>query len=251
MNQITIRFYAELNDFQSRNRQHKQFIHSFDGNPAIKDVVESLGVPHTEVDVILVDGESVPFSHQLEGGEQVSIYPMFESLDVGPILRLRPKPLRQTRFVLDVHLGKLAAYLRLAGFDTLYENDSEDDSLARQSSQGKRILLTKDRGLLKRSEITHGYLVREIHPRKQLSEVLKRFDLFGSVQPFHRCMRCNSLIEPVEKDAIRDQLPSETQEHYDQFQRCIGCHRIYWKGPHYQRMTTLLDSVLSQANVMA
>lgn len=251
MNQIVIRFYAELNDFLSGGKRQQAFVHTFRGNPAIKDVIESLGIPHTEVDVILVDGQSVQFGHQVEGGEQISVYPQFESLDVKPILRLRPEPLRKTKFVLDVHLGKLASYLRLAGFDSLYENESEDAYLARMSSEGKRILLTKDRGLLKRKEITHGYLVREIHPRLQLVEVIRRFDLSASVRPFHHCLLCNGLIEAVDKADIIEQLPPETKEHYHEFRRCPSCHRIYWKGPHYRRMNRLLQSALSHANDMA
>jgi uncharacterized protein with PIN domain len=251
MNQLTIRFYAELNDFLLDDQKQIEIQHAFRGRPSIKDLIESLGVPHTEVDVILVDGQSVSFSHQIVGGERISVYPTFESLDVRPVLRLRPEPLRQSKFVLDVHLGKLASYLRLAGFDSLYHNDSEDAELAKTSFENKRILLTKDRGLLKRKDVTHGYLVREVHPRHQLLEVFKRFDLFKSVRPFHRCMRCNGLIESVEKELILTKIPSETQEHYHHFKSCTDCHRVYWKGPHYRRMNALLESVLAHADDMA
>src|SRR5262249_31383318 len=156
MNRACFRFYAELNDFLPPGRRGVTFTYSFEGSPSIKDLIEALGVPHTEVDLILVNGESVDFAYRVREGDRISVYPVFESLDITPLLRVRPRPLRETRFVLDTHLGRLAAYLRLLGFDTLYRNDAGDDELARISSGEGRILLTRDRGLLKRSQVTHG-----------------------------------------------------------------------------------------------
>ena len=176
MNRASFRFYAELYDFLPPGRRHIPFEHAFNGNPAIKDTIESLGVPHTEIDLILVNGESVDFSHPLQAGDRISVYPIFESIDIAPVLRVRPKPLRVPRFVLDTHLGRLAAYLRMLGFDALYRNDFDDDLLAELSRDENRILLTRDRALLKRSMVTHGYWMRETSPRQQLMEVLQRFD---------------------------------------------------------------------------
>jgi uncharacterized protein with PIN domain len=162
-------------------------------------VIESLGVPHGEVDLILVNGESVDFSALLPDGARVSVYPVFEAIDIGPIARVRPEPLRETRFVLDVHLGRLAAYLRLLGFDASWRNDYGDAILVQLSGAERRILLTRDRELLKRSSVTHGYWIRETQPSKQLVEVVRRFDLFRSAAPFRRCLRCNHLLEEVDK----------------------------------------------------
>lgn len=170
-------------------------------------MIESLGVPHTEVDLILVDGEPVDFSYIVQNGDRISVYPVFEAVDITPLVRLRAHPLRVVRFVLDNHLGKLATYLRLLGFDALYRNDYNDEVLARLSVEERRILLTRDRGLLKRGGITHGYCVRGTDPEQQLLEVIRRFDLGSATRPFNRCLLCNSLLEPVSKEAVSHRLP--------------------------------------------
>jgi uncharacterized protein with PIN domain len=219
--------------------------HSFLDAASVKDMIEAFGVPHTEVDLILIDGESVDFSYVVQDGDRVAVYPVFESLDIQPLLRVRPRPLRQPRFVLDAHLGRLAAYLRMMGFDTLYRNDYGDAELARISQDEHRILLTRDRGLLKRSAVTHGCYVRETDARRQLKEVLDRFDLARLVAPFQRCLRCNALLEPVAKEEVAARLPETTSREYDTFQRCPQCERIYWQGGHYRRMRKLIESQLS------
>jgi uncharacterized protein with PIN domain len=247
MNRASFRFYAELNDFLPPGRRHTPFEHAFNGNPAIKDTIESLGVPHTEIDLILVNGDSVDFSHPLQAGDRISVYPIFESIDITPVLRVRPKPLRTPRFVLDTHLGRLAAYLRMLGFNTLYSNDFDDDHLAELSQEENRILLTRDRGLLKRSVVTHGYWMRETSPRRQLMEVLHRFDLSGAIVPFRRCMRCNGLLEEVSKEEVFDQLAAETRLYYEKFKRCEACAQIYWRGSHYTRMQKFINQIINDS----
>mgnify|MGYP001084246786 CR=1 FL=1 len=246
MKQATFRFYAELNDFLPPQKRQVAFSHPFEGRPSVKDLIEALGVPHTEVDLILANGESVDFSYIVQDGDRISVYPVFEAFDITPILRVRPKPLRVVRFVLDTHLGRLAAYLRLLGFDTLYRNDYGDEELARTSREERRILLTRDRGLLKRSMVTHGYCVRETDPRRQVLEVVRHFDLWRQVEPFRRCLRCNGLLEAVAKEEIADRLPPRTRQHYDEFFICRTCGRVYWKGPHVERMTGLVRDILEQ-----
>ena len=246
MKRANFRFYAELNDFLKPERRHQDFEHSFWGNPSVKDTIEALGVPHTEVDLILVNGASVGFAHALLDGDRVSVYPVFEGLDIGQVVRLRPEPLRHPRFVLDIHLGRLAAYLRMLGFDTLCSDDFDDEQLVELSLGEERVLLTKDRGLLKRSVITHGYFVRAIEPGKQILEILKRFDLFSLAAPFSRCMRCNGRLQHVSKQEVLDQLPPKTRDAYDEFRRCDTCQRIYWKGSHYQRMQSFIQSLLEE-----
>ncbi len=244
--QAYFRFYAELNDFLPAERKQRPFVHSFELSGSVKDMIESLGVPHTEVDLILANGESVDFSYLVQDKDRISVYPVFEAIEISPVLRVRPEPLRETRFVLDVHLGQLAVYLRMLGFDTLYRNDYDDEELAQVSSQEGRILLTRDRGLLKRSIVTHGYCLRTTQPRRQLVEVLRRFDLFSSVMPFSRCLHCNSLLQSVDKTEIIDRLPPKTSRYYDEFRRCEGCGRIYWPGSHFQRMESFIKSVLKE-----
>ena len=246
MCQAGFRFYAELNDFLPPGRKQVAFTHHFKGRVSIKDMIESLGVPHTEVDLILINGASVDFSYLVRDGDRISVYPVFESFDITPLVHLRPKPLRDPRFVLDIHLGKLAAYLRMLGFDALYRNDYADDELARISSRERRTLLTKDRGLLKRNLVTHGYCVRETNPREQVIEVLRRFDLYRLIAPFRRCIRCNGWLEPVPKDEIMHRLPPQTGQYYDDFRMCQSCGQLYWKGSHYQRMQQLIEYVLQQ-----
>jgi uncharacterized protein with PIN domain len=248
MKHVCVRFYAELNDFLARARRQTTFDYAFSGRVSVKDLIESLGVPHTEVDLILVNGASVDFSYLVQDGDNISVYPVFEALDITPVVRVRSRPLREPRFVLDTHLGKLAAYLRMLGFDALYRNDFADEELALISSQEGRILLTRDRGLLKRAVVTHGYCVREQHPRQQMVEVLRRFDLFAAMAPFSRCMRCNGTLEEVPKEAIVDRLPPLTQEYYDEFCVCSRCNRIYWQGSHYQRMEKLVTWVREQSD---
>ena len=213
----SFRFYAELNDFLPPERRGVAFLHSFLDRATVKDMIESFGVPHTEVDLILADGESVDFAHIVRDGEQISVYPVFEALDISPVLRVRPEPLRDPRFVLDTHLGRLAGYLRMVGFDTLYSNDCGDEELARISSGEHRILLTRDRGLLKRSAVTHGYYVRETAVRRQLAEVLRRFDLARAMRPFRLCLRCNTVLEPAARERVADRLPPRTAELFDEF----------------------------------
>ena len=246
MNQAVFRFYAELNDFLPTRRRRITFAYRFDEGQSVKHLIEALGVPHTEVDLVLVNGESVGFGYLARDGDRVSVYPVFESMDISPVARVRPRPLREPCFVLDTHLGRLATYLRMLGFDTLYRNDYGDEELARISSSEGRILLSRDRGLLKRRVVTHGYCLREINPRRQLSEILRRFDLYGATRPFQRCLRCNGLLQDVSKEAVQEQLPPRTSRYYDEFRRCEGCGRIYWKGSHYERMRRLVDQVVSQ-----
>jgi len=130
-------------------------------------------VPHTEIDLILVDGRSVRFDRRLRGGERIAVYPEFERFDISPLHRLRPKPLREPRFVADVHLGTLARFLRLLGFDTRYGNGLDDAELAAITSREKRILLTRDVGLLKRRAVVRGQWLRSHDPERQVEEIVE------------------------------------------------------------------------------
>ena len=240
MAEARFRFYAELNDFLPPERRFVEFPYQFLDVATVKDRIESLGVPHTEVDLILVNGQTVDFAYRVQDGDRVSVYPVFEAFDIAGLTRLRPEPLREPRFVLDTHLGRLAAYLRLMGFDTLYQNCWTDEQLAQVSRDQRRILLTRDVGLLKRSAVTHGYFVRQTDPRWQLAEVVKRFELARLRKPFSRCLRCNALLEAVAKEEVRSQLPAGTAALHDEFQRCPGCGRVYWRGGHYRRLRELM-----------
>ncbi len=247
MHRATIRFYAELNDFLAPEQRARALEHRFYLPAPVKDVIEGFGVPHTEVDLILVNGESVDFRHPVQPGDRVSVYPMFESLDIKPVLRVRPAPLREPRFVLDGHLGRLARYLRMLGFDAEYRPKAEDAELAAVSSGEQRILLTRDRGLLKRSAVTHGYCVRETAPRQQLAEVVRRFDLAGAAKPFTRCIPCNGRLVEADREAARNRLPEGLGSRHERFHACEDCGRLYWEGSHHRRMKLLLEAVLREA----
>ncbi len=246
MKRAYFRFYAELNDFLSPPRRGVAFPHEFQGGPSVKDVVESLGVPHTEIDLILADGESVDFSWILRDGARVSVYPVFESIDIAPIARVRPAPLREVRFILDVHLGRLARYLRMLGFDVRWRNDARDEEIARIAAAEHRVLLTRDSGLLKRRIVTHGHRIREVDPRRQLAEIVNRLDLHRSIVPFQRCLRCNDLLETIRKEDVAGDLPPRVQERHDAFRRCPSCGRVYWAGSHHRRMERLISDLLAE-----
>lgn len=244
---INIRFYEELNDFLPPDRQKAAFKVELKKARSIKDLIESIGVPHTEVDLILVNSEAVDFNYPVQHGDTISVYPVFESLDISPINHCQPQPLRKPRFVLDVHLGKLAAYLRMLGFDTLYRNDYDDPTLAFISAEERRILLTCDRRLLMRKQITHGYFVRSRQTQQQLLEVLSRFDLYNNLKPFTRCIHCNGKTRAVNKAEINDQLLAKTKKYYNEFFQCESCNKIYWQGSHFLKMQAMLEKIRARA----
>lgn len=240
MARVQLRFYEELNDFLSPALRKVAFSHTFDRRASVKDMIESFGVPHTEVDIILVNGGSVDFSYIVQDGDYISVYPVFESLDISPLLRLRPAPLRSPAFVLDSNLGRLARYLRLLGFDCLYQNDFDDETVASIAAREQRTVLTRDRALLQRKVITRGYFVREVRPRLQVKEVLARFDLYRLVTPFSRCIRCNGDLQVTDKQAIENRLEPKTRKYFDTFRMCTDCGQIYWQGSHHARSLQLI-----------
>ncbi len=240
-----VRFYAHLNEFLAYKHRQMTFAHAFDGSPSVKDVIESLGVPHTEVALILANGQPVDFNYHVADGDTLSVYPPFEHLHLPDELTLQP-PAADPRFVCDVHLGRLAAYLRMLGFDTLFPDDYRDEELARLSAEEDRTLLTRDRGLLKRRIVRRGYSVRATDPWAQLEEVIKRFNLYDLLAPFSRCAACNGLLHGVEKALIFDELPAKTAQHYDEFRRCSNCGRLYWRGSHYEQIDRLVERLLKE-----
>jgi uncharacterized protein len=240
----TIRCYAELNDFLPRDRRQVAFERAWDGRVSVKDLLEGLGVPHGEVDLLLVNGESSGFERLVDDGDRVAAYPVFESFDIASETKVRPEPLRQIRFVLDVHLGRLAALLRLAGFDALYRRDLADAELAEISVSGNRILLSRDQALLKRRIVTHGYWVRSTVPARQLAEIVERFDLKRTARPFTRCTVCNAATTVATLEQVADRVPPRSRRLHDDYRRCTGCGRVYWKGTHYERLSRLLTEAL-------
>ncbi|MGF1460479.1 MAG: Mut7-C RNAse domain-containing protein [Leptolyngbyaceae cyanobacterium] len=237
------RFYGNLNDFLPVERQQQGFWRRLKDRGSVKDTIEGLGVPHPEVCLIVVNGESTPFDYLVEAGDRISVYPRFYQFEIADISKVQPTPLTPVRFVLDVHLGKLAAYLRILGFDTLYANDAEDADLALVSSREARVLLTQDRGLLKRSMVTYGYAVRSPYPEEQIVEVIDHFELQDALVPFQRCPRCNGTLQLKNKADVMDQIPYYTALTYNDYAQCQSCYQVYWQGAHYARIQTLINRV--------
>lgn len=237
------RFYEELNDHLPEKWKKKKFSYEFKGNPSIKNTIQAIGVPHIEVDLILVNGKSVDFDYQLQGGDEVSVYPVFETFDISPLIRLRPEPLRESRFIVDVNLGKLAQKLRLLGFDTLFRNDLEDDEIIEISLTENRIILTRDKGILKQNVVTHGYWLRNDDPKKQLAEVITRLQLQNNFQPFTRCSNCNGKLELIAGEKLDGKLSADTLTYYDEFWECTTCRKIYWQGSHFHHILNWLEEI--------
>jgi uncharacterized protein len=243
---VNVRAYAELNDFLGPESRGVTARRPFRPHQTVKDVLEALGIPHTEVDLILVNGNAEDFAHRPTSGDRIAAYPMFETLDVGSTARLRPVPLRDPRFVIDVNLGRLARLLRVLGFDVWWSSDADDQTLADLSLGQQRILLTRDRGLLKRRAITHGLFVRSDHPEEQTLEVIRRLDLRHRLAPFTRCVRCNGRLFSVSKEEVIDHLEPLTRLYYDDFSRCTECGRIYWRGSHRARLVSFVEGLRNQ-----
>ncbi len=237
------RFYEELNDFLPAGKRKTSFDFGFRGTPSVKDTIEAIGVPHTEVDLILVDDRSVGFDHRLRGGERVAVYPVFERLDIAPLVRLRPKPLRTPTFIADVHLGTLARHLRLLGFDTAWQNDLDDDTIIDTSLTERRIILTRDLGILRTARVTHGYFVRATSPMEQIAEVVRALDLGGRLSPYTRCLECNGAVAPIRRREAAGLVPLQVFLVYRDFRRCEACARVYWRGSHLRR----LDAIVARA----
>ncbi len=246
------RFYEELNDFLPAEKRKQAFTYQFSGNPSVKDAIESTGVPHTEVDLIIVSrgaaaGTTVDFSYQLQPNDRVAVYPVFESFDLASSSSLRTEPLREVKFVLDVHLGKLSRILRILGFDSWYENKQDDAQIARRAVAERRIVLTRDLGLLKRSIVQRGYWLRSQEPEEQAVAVIRRFDLQRMVKPLTRCPRCNDLLEPAPSDMVSAQIPPRSRGHATRFARCNSCGQLYWRGSHAPMIDAMIERILTRA----
>ena len=234
----TFRFYGPLNDFLPHDLRQRDIPHDFLGTPAVKDRIERLGVPHTEVAALFIDGQPAALHYLLRGGERVAVYPPTYHI---PLPSLLPPPAGEARFVVDVNLGRLARLLRLMGFDTLYRNDWDDAEIAALSAREDRILLTRDRRLLMRSIVRHGYYVRSDQPLQQLREVLDRYHLQPRARPFARCSKCNGLVRAVDKAAVAPLLEPRTRRYYQHFWQCQQCGQVYWEGTHMPGLEALLE----------
>lgn len=240
----TFRFYEELNDFLAPQHRRHEFASKCARAATTKHMIEALGVPHTEVELILVNGESVGFDRLLADGDRVAVYPKFESLDIRPLLRVREQPLRVVRFIADAHLGGLARLLRMSGFDTLYDNNFADLDIAAIAEREGRIVLTRDRELLKRRNVSHGCYVRALKPAQQLREIFDRLDLASGIRPLCLCLNCNVPLRAIDKALVAGRVPPRILGRYERFSTCDVCGGVFWEGSHWTRMCKLLDGVV-------
>lgn len=240
----TFRFYAELNAFLAPERRGRDFAAVCAEAATTKHMIEALGVPHTEVEAILVNGEPAGFSRLLRDGDRVAVYPHFTALPVPTAPPLRPALTGAPRFIADAHLGGLARLLRMSGFDTLYRNDYADAEIAAIADREERVVLTRDRELLKLRHVTHGCYVHALHPPLQFREIVERLALAEHLRPFSRCLECNAALQPIDKALVIERLPPQVQAHYETFTTCDQCGRIYWPGSHWRRMKALLEGAL-------
>ncbi|MGD2035339.1 MAG: Mut7-C RNAse domain-containing protein [Bacteroidales bacterium] len=241
---FTFRFYAELNDFLPLEKKQHCFEHTFKTPVTVRETIESFGIPLSEIDLILVNSMPVELEHRLKEGDSVSVYPMFESMDITAVTKTRKTPLRNPEFIVDAHLGKLAKYLRMLGFDTIYKPDIADDEIISIAKAEKRIILTRDKLLLRSKEVTHGYYVRAIEKHEQLKEVVHRFDLSGKFKSFTRCMTCNAQLIPKCREEVADKIEPDTGRIFNEFFYCPDCEKVFWKGSHFERMEKLILSLL-------
>jgi uncharacterized protein len=241
----TFRFYEELNDFLAPARRGHEFESACARAASTKHMIAALGVPHTEVELVLVNGESVGFDRILRDGDRVAVYPKFEALDITPLLRVRERPLREIRFVADAHLGGLAHLLRMTGFDTLYDNAFRDEEIERIATAERRIVLTRDRELLKRRTITHGCYVRALRSSGQIRELFDRLDLARSARPFTLCLHCNAPLDAVAKAQVSARVPPGVRDRYERFSTCPVCKRVFWEGSHWQSMRAMVEELIA------
>jgi uncharacterized protein with PIN domain len=240
---IKLRFNESLNDFVRPALRHIEISHVLERKASIKDVIESFNVPHTEIELILVNGSAVDFSHIVQDGDDIQVYPTRQTLNSAELPLLRPPLLQPPKFIIDVNLGKLARNLRLLGIDCWYHNDYADDDIARLSSEEQRILLTRDRSLLRRKIIIYGYYVRADSPMTQTKEVLSKFDLYSLLKPLTRCTHCNGEFRGTDKTTIEHRLEPLTKQHYQHFLMCSHCQQIYWQGSHHARLRGLIEEL--------
>lgn len=246
MPRVFIRCYAELNDHLPMARRQRTFSHDLPAPLVLEELLRIIGVPHDAVDLALINGRSRGLDHVVREGDHLALFPVFESFDISSLTSMRDRPLRRPRFVLDVHLGKLANLLRLFGFDAVYRNDCTKDILVRVSVDEGRALLSRNPAFAGHPLLTRFFLVKTTDSHQQLFDVLRRFDLAGLAEPFSRCIECNSPLQPVAKTEIEERLPPKVGALCEEFLICRACDRIYWKGSHYERMRAYVDAVLGE-----
>ncbi|MFW5893551.1 MAG: Mut7-C RNAse domain-containing protein [Verrucomicrobiota bacterium] len=238
-----LRIYGELKDFLSSNFLSAEYRVEFPEQRSVKDLIESEGIPHTEVGLILVNGESSGFNAPVGDGERVAVYPHFSNLPAERASAISRPPLPVLRFVADIHLGKLVRRLRLLGYDCAYGPGFEDEQLAERSAREERVLLTRDRGLLMRRIVVHGIFVHSDDVRQQLQQVVEKTGIDPARCSLSRCLECNGRLKRVDREQVRELVPTYTYETTDIFLQCQECGKPYWKGTHWPKLRGFIDEI--------
>ena len=244
MRTIHLRCYEELNEFLPSEKRKVQFIHTIPVQTSVKDLIESFNIPHTQVQMILVNGEQEDFSYIVQENDRIGVYPFFHTFDINSVSKISHPLPDETHFLADQHLGMLARYLRMLGINTDYNENLSGHKLVHKANQEERILLTKDHNILKRNELKYGYFVYADDLDSQLYELILQFKLKEHITLFSRCLECNSLLHPIEKAMIEHRLPQKVKEYHQNFTICTRCDKIYWKGTHYDRMKEKIEKIL-------
>jgi uncharacterized protein with PIN domain len=226
-------FDASLRRLLPRDKVSGEFDCVFNGPQSAKHLIESVGIPHTEIGEITANDRPAGLDYPVQDDDRMKVF------GVAPNLNSQVQP----RFVIDGHLGRLNSRMRMLGLDCLYQENYNDDTLLILSVHESRILLSRDRRLLMRKPIMHGYLVRSLDPGEQLHELVRRYGLRKWIRPFQRCIRCNHLLEPVRKEDILDRLEPLTKLYFEEFRICPACSQIYWKGSHFDKMQQLIATL--------
>jgi uncharacterized protein len=238
-------FVGSLRAFPGISKKGDRIPYIFNETPSVKDAIEAIGVPHPEVAAISINGRAVSFQERIHNLDEIVVFPKELAYIWPKSAWLLPSNLTSVKFIADVHLGKLARLLRLLGFDTLYRNCLDDKMIAAYSNEEKRIVLTRDVGLLKQRIITLGYWLRSQDPVEQTREVIRYYGLEHAFHPFSRCMKCNGPIVQPDKALVIDRLPDLVKKCQSEFYQCIHCRQIYWKGSHYDRMIHQIQAISS------
>ena len=246
---VRLRFHGDLNVFLRSRAGDAVIERRLAEKTSIKDIIESCGVPHPEVDLILVDEQTVGFDYTLANDAKVEVFPVENRGTDRTEKRIQTVGIR--RFVADGHLGSLTRNLRLLGFDVVYEQNADDRQLLEVMARENRALLTRDRRLLMHAIVQHGYYPRSQNADEQTIEVIRRFDLSELIAPFTRCLLCNAPLEEAAKADVFDKLEPLTKIYYDQFRRCPDCKQIYWSGSHFPKLQKRIEEIRSRAQGQA
>jgi len=244
----TFIIHNKLLNLVTKKYRREKLDYLFSGNQTVKHLIESLGIPHTEIDQIRIRDRYVGFDHPVKNKDIVYLFPYCRNnTNFGMVLQKRWSS--EPKFVLDNHLGKLAKYLRMLGLDVSYSNNFQDEELLWITKYEDRLLLSRDRRLLMHKFIRDGYLIRSTNPKNQIIEVIERFDLSCNLKPFQRCIKCNQMLDDIQKEEIIDKLLPLTKRYYNEFRICYNCDQIYWRGSHFEKMETFLDKIFAECKI--